>query len=216
MTANHVQDFILTSLENLHIAAAVNEAMRDASASKSIQDFIKANPKNELIAVAVSDAWPKARARLISRFIDQLGSKLLQKRPDWEVEKPDSFFTKQEDYFFLSKPAWGEDYQVCFGWENYGEKMGFGLTRNEDVDRNRNSPLSAELLAAVKNIYPWARVNGVGIAWVTMKSPASDWRNPEVLWRIKTDQKFLDEVADQLLEVARACEPIVDRLVQGK
>jgi hypothetical protein len=46
-----------------------------------------------------------------------------------------------------------------------------------------------------------------------MQSPAADWHDPKVLWRVHTDNKFLEDVAEQLLGMAEISEPIVDRFV---
>ena len=43
-----------------------------------------------------------------------------------------------------------------------------------------------------------------------MQSPAADWRTSEVLLRMHTETKFLDEVAEQLLTMAKAAAPIID------
>ena len=49
---------------------------------------------------------------------------------------------------------------------------------------------------------------------ITLQLPAVDWREPEVLWRMRDEKDpFLEEVAEQLLEVARMSELIVDRFV---
>jgi hypothetical protein len=47
-----------------------------------------------------------------------------------------------------------------------------------------------------------------------METPAEDWRKIEILWRMHKDDSFLDDVAEQLLELARIGEPIVDQLVK--
>ena len=47
-----------------------------------------------------------------------------------------------------------------------------------------------------------------------MKSPASDWRKPDVLWKMNQDSTFLDDVAEQLLDLAKTSAPIIDGLVQ--
>ena len=51
---------------------------------------------------------------------------------------------------------------------------------------------------------------------MTMTVPAADWRDPDVLWQMHKDFKFLESVAEQLLELAKISEPIVDRLVRRK
>jgi hypothetical protein len=49
-----------------------------------------------------------------------------------------------------------------------------------------------------------------------MRFPAADLTTPEVLWRIRSDDKFLEEVAGQLLEVAEISKPILDQLAKEK
>jgi hypothetical protein len=44
-----------------------------------------------------------------------------------------------------------------------------------------------------------------------------DWGKPEVLWRMRDEKdEFLNEVAEQLLNVARISAPFVDQLAQKK
>jgi hypothetical protein len=71
-------------------------------------------------------------------------------------------------------------------------------------------------LTAIGKPYPSAIAGKWWEAKMTMRSPAADWQQPDVLWRMHKDRSFLENVAEQLLEVARISEPIVDRLVQRK
>ena len=83
---------------------------------------------------------------------------------------------------------------------------------------SRNRPPSDELLTAVKERYPSARLQVVGGLGKLMPAAATnDWRKPEVLWRMRDEnEEFLNEVAEQLLEVAKISAPFVDKLVGKK
>ena len=94
--------------------------------------------------------------------------------------------------------------------------MIFGVSRAEDKEHIKKQPHCDEVLIAVKKINPDASAGGWWEARMTMHSPAADWRKPEILWRMHTDGKFLNDVAKQLLEVAEISEPIIDRLVLRK
>ena len=95
---------------------------------------------------------------------------------------------------------------------DYGESMVFGVWREKDQIGKR--PFCDELLNAVGKVQPSAHTHAWWEARMTMHSPAPDWRKPEVLWRMHKDDTFLDEVADQLLKVAKCSKPIVNRLVR--
>jgi hypothetical protein len=71
-------------------------------------------------------------------------------------------------------------------------------------------------LAAIKEQYPSARSRAWWEAVIDLHSPAPDWTEPTVLWRLHKDDKFLGEVAEQLLAVAKISEPILDRLARSK
>lgn len=88
--------------------------------------------------------------------------------------------------------------------------MVFGIVRgNADT---RKQPLCEELLNAVQKKHPSVKSNSWWEARVVMRSPAPDWRKPEVLWRLHKDGNFLTEVAQQLLEIVGVSELIIDRL----
>ena len=84
-----------------------------------------------------------------------------------------------------------------------------------DKGKILNRPFSNELLDAIQMNHPDARfIKPWWDAAVFMKSPASDWRKPDALWQMHQDSKFLDDVAEQLLDLAKTSAPIIDGLVQ--
>jgi hypothetical protein len=93
-----------------------------------------------------------------------------------------------------------------------GRTMEFGIQR--DQDRLKKIPLSAEILSAVRQLQPSAGSRQWWDAVVKMRNPATDWRPPEILWRMHTDATFLESVAEQLLAVAQATGPILDRMAR--
>jgi hypothetical protein len=80
----------------------------------------------------------------------------------------------------------------------------------------RKRPFCEELLTAIKRLHPSARAKAWWEARITMRSPATDWRSPDVLWRMHTEDTFVDNVAAQLLEVAKISVPFIDRLARKK
>ena len=97
---------------------------------------------------------------------------------------------------------------------DYGRTMSFGLSRDEKQDHISKRPKCAKVLNAVNKIHPSAAAMNWWEARVVMRNPAASWREPEVLWRMHQDKQFLEDVAEQLLEVAKISEPIVDGLVR--
>ena len=92
--------------------------------------------------------------------------------------------------------------------------MRFGIVRDEGLIADR--PLAPELLDAVRKLYPSARSGKWWEAAVEMRSPATNWRLPEILWRIHTDLSFLKAVAEQISELAKGAEALLDRLNRTK
>ena len=182
--------------------------------SDPIQDYILTSEQNLCIAATVYETWPEARDQLVSEFLNRLRLKLLAQLNNWEFGKSERFFIDRDPCWYFWKPAWTDQYSVILQCPNYGERMQFGLSRDETHIKNRS--FCPEALDAVKTIHPSAKAVPWYEALVTMRSPSPDWRRPEVLWRMRVDIKFLDDVAEQLLEVAKIVEPIIDGLVRKK
>jgi hypothetical protein len=178
----------------------------------TIQDFIVTDERNLRIAAAIAEAWPKAREQLVSSFLKRLHSNLEPKLGGWDHVLWKQFFVDPYPAMYLWKPSWKDQYSVAFQCSNHGEEMVFGVQRDETYIKKR--PFCAEILSAVRKLHPSAHARTWWEAVVTMQSPAADWRKPEVLWRMHKDEKFINDVAEQLLEVAQATEAIIDRLVQ--
>lgn len=177
-----------------------------------ILDYILKNPRNLVIAAAVNEAWPEARESLVSDFLTRLDSRLKKQLKGWSFDRwGGAFFVEGWPSYYFWKPAWGDRYSICLQCDYYGEKMSFGVAR--DSDRRRFYP---ELLKAVQKLHPSAKSDNEWEARVIMRSPEPDWRKPEVLWRMKTDKSFLEEVAEQLLAVAKVSEPLIDKLMRRK
>jgi hypothetical protein len=184
--------------------------------TKPIQDFILTNERNMRIAVAVSEAWPEARNQLVSGFLDRLGSKLNATLKSWTFEYEKRWFIASYDSFYIWKPEWKDEYFVTLSCENKGTRMTFGISRDLDKEQVKKRGHCEDILNAIKQIHPTATVNNWWEAVMPMRTEGADWTKPEVLWRMHSDGTFLDEVANQLIEVARIAEPIVDRFIQAK
>jgi hypothetical protein len=185
--------------------------------SDPVQDYILEDKNHLRIAAAVFDAWPEIRKKLVSDFLDRLHSRLQEKLKGWKFDRWGRPFINEEGGFNFWKPAWKEEYYVSLHLGSYGQEVTFGLARNADKERISQCSPDPELLTAVRERYPSASARKWREAEVTMQSPAADWGKPEVLWRMRDEKDpFLEEVADQLLEVAEISEPFVDRLAGKK
>jgi hypothetical protein len=178
--------------------------------TKPIQEFIIRSEKNLRIAVAVAETWPKARSQLVSGFLNRLDARLKRKLKGWELWREHEFFNDMWAGYWVAKPAWEDRYWIGFECG----RMDIGIARI--TDNTRKHPLSPELLAAAQTIHPSAKSSPWWEAWVTLRSPAPDWRKPDVMWRMHKDAEFLTDVADQLLEIVEVSEHIIDRLVRKK
>ena len=181
-----------------------------------IEKCILKNENNFRIGAAVIAVWPKVTQRIVTGFLARLETRLKKELKEWQFSQNSGhFFESRNGSFDFCKPAWADEYSLGLQAEGHGSQMVFGVWRRHDIDRIRKRAFSNELLGAIVKNYPTAKLAGEWWeARVFMQSPASDWRNLDVLWQIKTDSKFLDDVARQLLEMAEISEPIIDRLVQ--
>lgn len=182
-----------------------------------IEKYILKNKDNLRIAATVGEAWPEVMEKLAGGFLDQLDSRLMRKLKGWKFARWERFFIDSYPEYDFWKPAWNEQYYVTLQFNDYGREMNIGLMRDESQKHISKRPRCAEVIAAVRKYFPSASERTWWEARIPMSSPAADWRGPEVLWRMyHKDPKFLDDVAEQLLKVARICEPIVDELARRK
>lgn len=177
-----------------------------------IQEFILKSEQNLRIADAVGESWVKAREHLADGFLDRLEARLKKKLKGWEYCRFGSFFIEQWPGYYFWKPAWKDKYSIALQCGDYGKCVSYGIGR--ETNNIRKQPLREELLIAIQKLHPSAKSQVWWEAQVTMRSPASDWRKPDVLWRMKTDDKFLEDVAEQLLAVVKIGEPIIDKLMR--
>jgi hypothetical protein len=178
----------------------------------TIQEFILKDERNFHSAVSVIGAWARTREYIAGEFLKRLGAMVLKELPGWECEQGKDFFEIPWGGIFFYKPSW-DGYWVCLQFVKLGEKIQFGVARTPNAKR----PFSSELLEAVAELQPSAKPNGEWWeAHVFMQTPARNWQEPEVLWRLHTDPTFLSEVAEQMSAVAKRAEQILDRLTKKK
>jgi hypothetical protein len=183
--------------------------------SNPVQDYILKSKQNLLIASAVGEAWPSVRAKMVSGFIDRLDARLKKNLKGWQTAREDSgFFVSAYAGYYVAKRTWGDSYWIGFQCNEYGDKMVLGVARSEP--NSRKWPLTNELLAAVLKIHPSAKALSWWEAQIPMRSPAPDWRKPEVLWSMHKEQRFLSDVAEQILEIAEVIEPAIDRILRRR
>lgn len=180
--------------------------------AETIRDFILTDERNLHIAAAITEAWPDMCLRVAKGFQARLQTKLLSQLDGWKSKDQERFFIDRYACFHLFKPAWVDQYSVTLQARDYGERMQFGVLRAKD--RIGERPHDEEVLDAIRQIEPTAQSDGWWEACAKMRSPAKDWRSPDVLWQMHKDEAFLDNVAEQLLAVAKAAEPMIDRLTK--
>lgn len=175
-----------------------------------ITDFILQSERNLRIAKAVHSEWEATREALAKDFCNRLGAEFTKKRPGWKFAY-DGLLSDDWGSFEIWKSGWEDQYCIRIQAGGYGETMIYGIGRAEDSIGKR--PFSSELLEAIKHRHPSARSKKWYEAQIKLQSPDPDWRTPEVLWKMKTNETFLQEVTLQLLEIAQLSEKRVDSLV---
>jgi len=178
-----------------------------------VEDYILKNERNLRVAAAVSEAWLAARGKLISGFLDRLDARLKRQLKGWKSEHNGAdFIVAAYPGYWLWKPAWEDQYTVGLQCHEYGERMVMGVTR--EINHIGKRPFNEKLLSVIKPVHSSAKSHQWWEARVTLREPAPDWRKPEVLWRMHKDDAFLVAVADQLLEIARTSERIIDGMAR--
>lgn len=175
--------------------------------------FMLESERNLRVAEAVHKYYEDARQELVVRFFQRLGTSLTKQLGAWKYEYHTPFFTEKYGAFDTWKPAWKGRYRVRIEAYNFGERMIYGIWRDEQKIGGR--PFSPQLLSAVKKAIPAAevKVRKWYEAEITMRSPAADWRPSEVLWRLHGDQSFLEDVSNHVVEVAQITATIIDSIV---
>lgn len=178
-----------------------------------IQEFIIQNEESLSIAEAVSEALPKARHQMALGFLARLEVQIKKHHPGWVFRKEGTFFIPEQyaAYEFL-KPNWVEHYQLKLQFCDGGKKMVFGVIGPCD------DSLHDDLLPKIKLEFPMAKQfkKDGWEAIINMDYPAPDWRRSDILWRMFTEEIFLNEVANELLKLAKISEPIIDQLVLAR
>jgi len=181
----------------------------------AVQKYILKSERNLGIAAAVGEAWPQARRALLLGFIDRLDSRLKKKLKGWHSwHDAGDFFLKSYPGYDIWKPAWEDQYSIRLECNYYGTRMVLGLAR--ELNNLGKRPHCADLFEVFKREHSAAISHKWWEARITLQSPAPDWRKPEVLWQMHKDKKFLEDVAQQCLDMAKLCEPVVDRYVRKR
>ncbi len=182
-----------------------------------IEDFILSNERNLEIAFAVSEATATARRKVVAAFFDRLGARILQDLKGWKFAYQQGWFVDKDRHFYVWKPDWNEEYTVDLcSYDHIGEEMILGVSRERDVLAVKRRGHCDQVLAAIKKVHPSARATNWWEAWADLTIENGDWSKPNVLWRMHTDSKFLEEVAAELLEVAKIAAPILDRFIKKR
>lgn len=178
-----------------------------------VTEFITTSRKNLEVAAAVYEQYEAAREKIIGQFFDRLGRRLVGKLPGWSWEYAPAFYTERYGRFGIGKESWLRHYMIVVEAYDWGASMIGGVWRNEEA--LGAVPRGSEILAAVKQIHSGDRCQSRKWyeAEVTLRSPATDWRTPEALWRIHTDDRFLDEVEGLFLGWVKATEVLVDSAI---
>lgn len=177
--------------------------------TESIRDYILQNEKNLHIAATVSEAWLSAREKIVAGFLRRLKASLRKELKGWKFYPEGRFFVDQYPTYRLRKRKWKQHW-IGLQCDDYGDRMLIGIGR--ETAATREMPLHPDLLSALKKISHSAKSHKWWEARVPLRSPAPDWRKPEILWRMHKDKHFLTEVAEQLLEIVKVSEQTIDQL----
>lgn len=177
----------------------------------AIRAFILKDLRNFSIARAVFEVWPQCREQIAQEFFKRLEAALLQKLPGWHATPGQDYYEVPWATFKLGKAIWGNEYEIPLQFVRLGRSIQFGVARTAGSATTR--PFSKELLEAITKLHPTAKAALPSWdALVVLRTPAPDWQEPEVLWRMHSEPSFLKEVSEQLLGVAQTAEPILDLL----
>lgn len=205
-----LSDFIGRSIESHMQRKQTTSAMN----TEPIRDYIIKSEQHLQSAKVVSEVWPEARQKIADDFLKRLENWLKNDLKGWESDRDGIIYADNYATFDFWKPTWHDQYCLSLQWGQYGKEMVIGVYREKEKIGTR--PFSGDLLEAVRKKFPWASTNWCYEARIKMKNPSSDWSSPEILWQMHSDPKFLEEVVEQLVEVAEISEPIIERLAQNK
>lgn len=178
----------------------------------SLTEYMLESEKNLRLAEATYVRYEAARQQIMVGFFKRLTARLTQVLPGWEFHYDAQFFTDKYGAYSACNPAWRKQYFLQLEAFEHGDRIIYGIWRDEDKLRNRRR--SAPILAAVQKVHPSAKSRIYYEAEITLRSPAPDWRPPAILWRIHKDPNFLEDVALQLLEVVELTDKQVKALVK--
>lgn len=176
-----------------------------------ITKFMLETAENFQVAHAIHEHYDAARAELLDSFFERLAEELSTTHPQWEYDWTE-FFTGEFGQFKTCKKAWDWRYVVAIEAQKHGNRMAYGVWRNED--RISQAPRDATLHGLVSKKLPHVRKSRRWFeAEIYLTSPAPDWRLPEVLWRMHKEPEFLKEIASLMREMMDLTEKRVDELV---
>lgn len=179
-----------------------------------IQDYVLKSEHNLHIAAAVGEAWPKVRQKLVSGFLDRLELRLRQKLKSWEFGQYGQFFVDSDTGFYLLKPSWRDEYSIGLQFRDHGERNIIGVVRDTPDRGKRphceEVGTTFRKLYPSATTHPWwearATLHSSAPDW---RKPEVLWR----YMKCRNDE-FLQEVAVQLLAVVNVSAPIIDKLVR--
>jgi hypothetical protein len=173
--------------------------------------FVLESERNLQVAEAAFSCFQDARNEIVAGFCQRLGTKLTKRLIGWKCEYRYPFFTDEYGAFDVWKPRWKDQYHLRLEAWKYGNRMIYGIWRDEDNIGRR--AFTGEILTQVRKAHPSAKARKYYEAEVTLRSPEADWRPVQVLWRMHRDRSFLEDVAGQMLEIASLTEGIIDSVV---
>jgi hypothetical protein len=181
--------------------------------NNSIQEFILARKEDFTLAADVASAWAETRQLVVSRFLGHLDARLKQRLKGWKSEPEGALLGASWSGYSIWDPGWREEYGIGLAWEEYGKRTVSGVWRDPDKIGPRGH--CEELVTAFAERSLTIRQNDWWEAKVYMKRSDDDWSTPEVLWQMYADKGFLKKIADQLLDMAKISQPILDRWVRS-
>src|SRR2546422_215419 len=100
--------------------------------TEPIQDYILKSEHNLHIATAIVDALPEAREKIVTGFLKRLDARLKTRLKGWKSDREGSVYAERYASYCLWKPAWIDQYGLALQWGEYGKEMDVGVYRDKD------------------------------------------------------------------------------------
>ncbi len=176
-----------------------------------VVEFLSLSRENLEVATVIHEQYAAARGEILKRFFEKLGDRLIQDRPEWDWGYSLEFFVDRYGAFWVAKESWRGEYEVRIEASDWGNELVGGVWRNVSILNGRE--IDRAILTEFELQIPSAQAAQWYEAYVPITSPVPDWRQPEALWRMQSDDRFLEDVASQFNLWIEIAEQHVDAVV---